>query len=50
MIPNKWIEYKPLLKSRRIKDIEREVRKIYRKITGNCGGVGKEELLFRAEG
>jgi len=42
------MKYKTFTRSRRIKDIEREVRRTYRKITGDCGGVGKEELLFKA--
>ncbi len=50
MIPNKWTEYKTLTRSRRIKDIEGEVKRTYRKITGDSEGVGKEELLFRIGG
>jgi len=44
------MKYKTFSRSRRIKDIEGEVRRTYRKITGNCEGVGKEELLFRVGG
>ncbi len=44
------MKYKTLTRSRRIKDIEREVGRTYRKITGDSGGVGKEKLLFRTGG
>ncbi len=44
------MKYKTFSRSRRIKDIEGKVGRTYRKITGDCGGVGKEELLFRAGG
>jgi len=44
------MKYKTFTRSRRIKNIEREVRKTYRKIIEDCGGVRKEELLFRIEG
>ena len=42
------MKYKNFSRSRKIKDIEEEVGRTYRKITKDCGGVGKEELLFRA--
>ena len=44
------MKYKTFTRSRRIKDIEREVRRTYKKITEDCEGVGKEELLFRVGG
>ena len=44
------MKYKTLSKSRRIKDIEKEVRRTYRKITEDSEGVGKKKLLFRAGG
>ena len=44
------MKYKTFIRSRRIKDIEGEVRRTYRKITGDSEGVGKEELLFRVGG
>ncbi len=44
------MKYKTFTKSRRTKGFEREIRRTYKKITGDCGGIGKEELLFRAEG
>ncbi len=49
-ISNKWTEYKTLTRSRRIKNIEREVRRTYRKITGDSKGVEKKKLLFKTEG
>jgi len=44
------MKYKTFSRSRRIKDIKREVERIYRKITGDCRGVRKKKLLFRAGG
>ncbi len=44
------MKYKTFSGSRRIKDIEREVRRTYRKITGNSGRVRKKKLLFRIGG
>ena len=44
------MKYKTFLRSKRIKDIEREVRRTYRKITGDCEEIEKKELLFRAGG
>ncbi len=43
------MKYKTFLKSRKIKDIKREVEKTYKKITENSREVVKEKLLFRAE-
>ncbi len=44
------MKYKTFSRSRRIKSIEREVGRTYKKIIGNSEGVGKEKLLFRVEG
>ncbi len=44
------MKYKTFSRSKRIKDIEREVGRTYRKITEDSGGVGKEKLLFKTRG
>ena len=44
------MKYKTLTKSRRIKGIEREVGRTYKKIIKNRWGVGKKELLFKTRG
>ena len=49
-ISDKWMKYKTFTRSRKIKSIKREVRKIYRKTIGDNGGIRKKKLLFKAEG
>jgi len=41
------MKYKTFTRSRRIKDIEGEIERTYRKITEDCREVEKEKLLFR---
>ncbi len=44
------MKYKTFTKSRKIKDIKKEVERIYKKITRNCWKVKKKKLLFKIEG
>ena len=44
------MKYKTFLRSRKIKDIKKEVERIYRKITKDNGEVRKKKLLFRIGG
>ena len=44
------MNHKTFTRSRKIKDIEREVRRTYKKIIEDCERVEKKKLLFRAGG
>ena len=44
------MKYKTFTKSRKIKDIKKEVERIYKKIIRDCQKVEKEELSFKIEG
>ena len=44
------MEYKPLIRSRRIKNIKGKVGWACKKTVRNCQGVEKEKLLFKKGG
>ncbi len=44
------MKYKTLTRSRKTKSIEREVRRIFKKITRDYQGIRRKKLLFGKEG
>ncbi len=43
------MKYKTFSRSKRIKDIKREVRRIYKKTISDYRGIKKKKLLFRVK-
>ncbi len=46
-VSNKWTKHKTFTRSRRIKSVEGEVERTYKKTARDCWGVGEEELSFK---
>ncbi len=45
-ISNKWIKYKTFTRNKSIKDVKREVKKIYRKITRIVEKLGRKNYYL----